>query len=102
MNSRLVFIGALSVFLSLAGEGLAADRTQPNQYQSIDLQKAQAQLNRLKKDRVTPKDLNGLSAEVHGVDILPLSSSDSDIIPASSRPTGNLQLDKVVIVDPSK
>jgi hypothetical protein len=56
---------------------------------------------RLQKDKLTAKDLEAYSAQVHNVSVITEPDASADILPASNRPKGALQLDKVMIVDPS-
>jgi len=105
MKARLAFLLVLGICLGTGMRALATDSVlsdqQPNHYEPLGKHRVENHVKLLKKGRITQKDLNGLSADVHGVNILSLSPSDSDVIPASTRPAGSLQLDKVVIVDPN-
>jgi len=105
MKARHAFLLVLGICLGTGMRALATDSVLseqgPNHYQPLEKHRVENQMKTLKKDHMTQKDLSDLSADVHGVNILILSPSDSNAIPASSRPKGSLQLDKVVIVDPN-
>ena len=96
MSMRRVIAGVLGVLLGLAWPARAADGTRPDQYQTLDRKTVQDQVSRLNKGRLTPKELARLSSGVHGVNILTLSPSDTNNLAATSRPTGSLQLNRIV------
>jgi len=101
MNSRRTSIGIFALLLGLAGRGFAADRSRPDQYQAADFPLVQEQVQKSKSPKITLQELNALSARVHAVE---LSEISPDILPLpkSNRPKGSVQLDKVIIIEPSK
>jgi hypothetical protein len=101
MNNRRTCIGIFTLLAGLTAKGLAADRTRPDQYQAVNLPIIQEQVQKLNTPKITLKDLNALSARVHAVE---LSEISPDVLPPSgaNRPQGSVQLNKVLIVEPSK
>ena len=99
MNTRLAFIGVLALSLGLAGRSMAAVGSRPDRYQPLNPVLLQDQTKQLNEPRLAIKDLNTISARVHQVDVSEISP---DMLPAGDRPRGSVQLDKVLIVDPSK
>jgi hypothetical protein len=97
MKARRLFIVALSMFFGLAMR-VHADQSVgddgPTHYKSVMESKNQWKLPQ--NNPLTQKDLNAFSAQVHSVSIISTSESTSDILPASARPQGALQLDKVI------
>lgn len=104
MKVHRALVVALGVCLGAGIQALAEDNAlsdqRPDHYQPVDRKMAQEQLNHLNKNQITQQDLTGSSAELHGVKILSLSPSESNAVPASSRPAGSLKLNKLVIIDP--
>lgn len=87
------------MLFGVAGNGLAGEGARPDQYQIVDPHLIQKQTTRLKKPKITLQDLNALSAQVHTVDV---SGISVDVLPAPDRPKGPVQLDRVLIIEPSK
>lgn len=104
MGARRVFIVALAFCLGTGIQALAMDGAQsdqrPDHYQSLNRRRAENQVLSIKQNSIPQRNSSGLSQDVHGVNILTLSPSDTNAIPATHRPSGSLQLDKVVIVEP--
>jgi len=102
MNARLILLCILGLLFSVACPVRAADRSCPTCYPALDQKQAQAELQRLKEHPITStKDLLAPSSHIRRVDVINVPSTDANGVPASGRPTGSLQLDKVVIIDPS-
>ena len=101
---RGMFIVAFGLFLSLSSQLQADDRMagdRPDHYNAIDPKTLQDQMKKFKKHKMTVRDLASFSAPMHGISVLSASDSSDNILPASARPKGSLQLNKVVeIVDP--
>ena len=77
--------------------GVVEDR--PDRYAPIDRTTLESRVKALQQGRLTPTDLNEFSAQVHNVSVIAAPDTSSVDLPATSRPKGSLQLDKVVIVD---
>ena len=102
MNAQLVFLSILGILFSLARPVRAADRSCPSCYPALDKKQAQAELQRLKEHPITSrKDLMALASEIRRVDVINVPANYAGGVSASGRPQGSLQLDKVVIIDPS-
>src|SRR6266404_4078346 len=86
IDLRRAFRVALGMLFGLAIQVRAAEpdrEKRPDRYGSPNITALQAQLNRLSKGRITQKDLNALSEQIHYVN-LGVPQSQADVIPASN------------------
>jgi hypothetical protein len=102
MNARLVFLAILGLLVGLSRPARAADRRCPDCYPALDPRQIQAEIKSLKDHPATsPKDLQQRTTGIRRVDVISVPSNYATGIPASGRPQGSLQLDKVVVIDSS-